>query len=706
MTGRPRRGAGLLRAVVNAASLRPRTTLALVVACLFPALFAVAGLRPENNLADWLLEDDPTLLRYQAFLAEYGNDEAVVIAYRAPGDVLAPEEAALQARLAERLGAVEGVEEVQAPALIGGEPSPQARAALRRSGLLSPDGRTATVVVRMAAHPDAEALRSGILREVDRAIAEILTPAGRPAHLAGKGVLYEAINRQTMRESGIFFTLALAVMVLLLRVSLLRWRAVGIALAAPFATGVATLGLLAAADRPLSMVTAILPTLVLVIGLGDAIHIISHYYTAYRAAPPISDQERRRLVVRSVTTMALPCFLTSLTTGLGLLALSTSRMTVVRDLGLFAALGVGLAWIFATLVCAAGLSLWAVTPPRAEAHDGIVDRALAWLAERLPRWKGRVLAAGMGLTLVLLAGSGRISVDTQTLAHLPEGHVIREDSEWIERNAGFYTPLEFVVETGPNGGAASPAFLGRVDAWRQQLEADPEVGRTLGASDAPGGYLAADERSTRVTAYLPMMSARGFARVAERLQRDGERTLGPEAAVRVAGYLPLYVRSIDYVVESTLWGFGLAFAIVFLVMGIALRSVGLLAAAVPVNLLPVVLVFGVMGWGGIPLDIAVATIGAVVIGISVDDSIHFLWAYRRARATGHTTEAAISAAVRGAGRGMVLSSVVLAVGFAVLMAAGSVSIVYFGLLAATAIVGALAADLLILPALLLSRSSA
>ncbi len=108
--------------------------------------------------------------------------------------------------------------------------------------------------------------------------------------------------------------------------------------------------------------------------------------------------------------------------------------------------------------------------------------------------------------------------------------------------------------------------------------------------------------------------------------------------MRVAGYLPLYVRSIDYVVESTLWGLGLALVIVFLVMGIALRSVGLLAAAVPVNLFPVVLVFGVLGWGGIPLDIAVATIGAIVIGIAVDDTIHFLWAYRGARATGHTAE--------------------------------------------------------------------
>ncbi len=507
--------------MINMASLRPRTALALVVASLLPALFALAGLRTDNNLADWLLEDDPALLRYQQFLAEYGNDEAVIIAYQPRGDVFAPEERALQARLAERLEAVEGVEEVQAPALLAEDPSPRARAALQRSGLVSPDGRTATVVVRMAAHPDAEALRGGILRKVDEAIAEILTPAGRPAHLAGKGVLYEAINRQTMRESGMFFTLALVVMALLLRVTLLRWRAVGIALAAPFATAVATLGLLAAAGRPMSMVTAILPTLVLVIGLSDAIHIISHYYTAYRAAPPRSGEERRRLVVRSVTEMAVPCFLTSLTTALGFLALSTSRMTVVRDLGLFAAIGVGLAWVFAMIVCAAGLSLWAVTPPREEARDSFVDGALAWLAQRLPRWRRWVLAGGLGLTLALLAGSGRISADTQTLAHLPEEHAIRRDSEWIERNTGFYTPLEFVIETGANGGAHSPAFLGRVDAWRHQLDADPQVGRTLGASDAPRGYLAADGRSTRVTAYLPMMSARVLRRSRSDCSRKG-----------------------------------------------------------------------------------------------------------------------------------------------------------------------------------------
>ena len=685
-----------LASVLHAVARRPRAALLLALLAVLPLGAAAAGLRPDNSLSVWFVEDDPALLAYRAFLREFGNDEAVAVAWRAPAGAFAAEERALQARAVERLRALRGVEGVLAPAALPPE-------AARRAGLVSEDGRTALLLVRMSARGDLDAVRAEVLEGVRRVLAETLGAAGRTPHLAGTGVLYDALNRQTIRDSALYLGLAFAVMTLLLRATLRRWRAVGIALAGPLAASVATLGLFGLSGRPFTQVTGVLPMLILVIGLTDAVHVVSHYYTERRGAP---GEGAREAAARTGAEMSIPCFFTSLTTALGFLALATSRMPVVRDLGIFAAVGVMLVWVLTLVACTAGLALWDAPPPPG-GEGGRTGRLLDALARRLPRWRGRVLAGSVAAALLLAAGVLRLEVNTYTLELLPAGHAVREDSRWIERNVGFYTPLEFLVRR-EDGRALDAAALARVAEWRRRAERRPDVGRTFSPLDLGErrGSLSADGSTARVTAYVPMMSTRGFAATARALEREGAAVLGPGVSVRAAGYLPLYLRIIDYVLQSTLWGLAVAAGVVFAVLALLLRSLPLTAASVPVNLFPVLLVFGVMGWTGIPLDLATTTIGAIVLGIAVDDTIHFLFRYREERRGGAGRDPAVAAAVRSAGVGILLSSVVLTLGFAVLATSGSRSIAYFGIVAALAVAGALAADLLLLPALLLGRRGA
>ncbi|HEV2149763.1 MAG TPA: MMPL family transporter [Longimicrobiaceae bacterium] len=695
----------LLLAALRAVSRRPRAALLLLALATLPLAAAAAGLKPDNSLSVWFVEDDPALLAYREFLREFGSDEAVAAAYPTPGGALSPGERALQLRAAERLRAIEGVEEVLSPATLAASlpPGEGTADALRRAGVVSEDGETALLLVRMSARPDLDAVRGEILEQIREALAETVGVGGRGVHLAGNGVLYDALNRQTIRDSALYLGLAFVLMTALLWLTLRRARAVAVALAGPLAASGATLGIFALSGRPLTQVTAILPMLILVIGLTDAIHLVSHHYTERRAHPPAGEPERRERVARSMADLAVPCLFTSVTTALGFLALSASRMPVVRDLGLFAAVGMVLVWVLTMVACTAGLALRDLPPPP---ESRGTDRALAALGRALPRRRGWVLAGSAAAAALLLAGVARMEVNTYTLELLPPGHEVREDSRWIEAHAGFYTPLEFVVRSTDGRPVLRPEVLDRLGEWRRRAERRPEVGRTFGAADLGerSVYLSRDGRTARITAYVPMSSTQGFAATARALEREGREVLGEGVTIRAAGYLPLYLRIIDYVLESTLRGLALAAGVVFVVLGLLLRSLPLTAAAVPVNLFPVLLVFGVMGWSGIPLDIATATIGAIVLGIAVDDSIHFLFRYRGERRAGAAPEAAVGTTLQTAGRGIVLSTVVLALGFAVLAASGSRSIAYFGILAALAVVGALVADLFLLPALLLGGS--
>lgn len=699
----------LLR-ILRTVAAHPLATLALLLAASLPLLAAGAMLRPDNSVAVWFVEDDPALAEYRAFVSEFGNDEVVAIAYRAPGDALAAEEMALQARAAEAVAAVDGIDRVLSPAgmAAGTGTGPEARAHLRRAGVLSRDGRSAVLLARMEARDDVDHVRDRVLEEVRGAVAATLETGGRRARYAGIGVVYDALNRQTVRDSGFYLGVAFVVMAGLLWFALRRARAVAIAIVPPVVVSLMTMGLFTLTGRPFTQVTSILPMLVLVIGLSDALHLLSHYYAERRAAGPLDDRARRELVARSAAFIAWPNLFTALTTSAGFLALASSRMPAVRDLGLAAAAAMLLGWVMTLLVGTAALARWDVAPPPERAGGGAVDRSLAWLAAWVPRRRAPILLGMGAATAVLLLGATRVRVDTHTLALLPEGHTAREDSRWIEEEIGFYTPLEFRLRAA-GGSAADPALLRRLAVWQAAAEERPEVGRTFGVAEAalaggaePGGaYLSEDGREARVTAFVPMTSTRRFGETVRALEDDARRVFGSTATLEPSGYLPLYLRIVEYVVSGTVTSLAISAGIVFAMLWLLLRSLPLTLAAVPANLFPVALVFGTMGWTGIPLDIATATIGAIVLGIAVDDTIHFLFRYREERRSGAGREEAVARTYREAGRPIVFATLVLALGFAVLATSGSQSIAYFGIVAALAIVGAMVADLVLLPVLLL-----
>ncbi|HEY0037676.1 MAG TPA: MMPL family transporter, partial [Longimicrobium sp.] len=418
--------------ILKLVATRPKTTLLALLVAVAPLVVAGAALKPDNSLSVWFVDDDPALVRYREFVREFANDEVVAIAYRAPGDALAADEAQLQRRTADRLRRIDGVQLVTAPAILADSlgTGAQARAYLQKAGLVSEDGRTATLLVQMAARDDIDAVRGDILDRIRAEVAATLGAAGRPAHFAGIGVLYDALNRQTIKDSGFYLGIAFLVMGALLWVALRRWRAVAIALIPPVVVSSVTTGLFVLTGRPFTQVTSILPMLVLVIGLSDAIHLVSHYYSERRAAGALDRDARRELVARSAAWVARPNLFTALTTAAGFLALASSRMPAIRDLGMFAAIGMLVLWVMTLLVGTAALAIWDVPPPPERPQGDRLDRVLAALSTHVTRRRWAVLGSMAIITAILLLGAARVRADTYTIELLPPDHVARTDSRW------------------------------------------------------------------------------------------------------------------------------------------------------------------------------------------------------------------------------------------------------------------------------------
>jgi hypothetical protein len=167
--------------------------------------------------------------------------------------------------------------------------------------------------------------------------------------------------------------------------------------------------------------------------------------------------------------------------------------------------------------------------------------------------------------------------------------------------------------------------------------------------------------------------------------------------VTPAGYTPLYTRIVDEIVSSQLRGFSTALVLIAILLGLGMRSVRRVALAIPANLFPVFLTLGLMGLIGIPLDVAAATIATVILGLVVDDTVHMLRPLPDG--TGTSLSESLRAASAKSGGTLLMTSVILALGFLILGLAEIRSIAWFGFLTSFATAVAIITDLMLLPAL-------
>ena len=721
-----------------------KSLLALFVLLTGLSVMGASQVGVDNAVEIWFPEDDPALADYHGFLDTFGNDEVVVIGVHGDGPMGVLTEAGLQrvrevGQAAKGVPGVARIRSVVEEPLVRGEQgtlhvAPVQAAdevqALQGSdplidSLVSQDGSTALVLAEMDTMGDIDTQRDGILAALRDAVVQV----DSGATFAGIGVVYAALNQASTQDAAAVIGASYVLILVLLRVLMGRWKPVLLTLCVVGLGALWLVGLYGAAHRDINMVTMVMPTLVLVIGVSDCVHMLTHVAHQPAELPPL---ER---VKAGVGAVLWPCLFNTLTTSMGFLALATASMPVIQDLGVFCALGLVAAFFVSLVLCSIFAMVDGCLP--VFQPDGKLQRVVDGLANLAVTRTAPVLIAASFVAFLSAVGVSRIVVDTYSIDFLYPDHPARVDSTRIETGFGPYTPLEFVV-SNPDG-VKDVEVLQGIAAWQEQMEADPEVGwtrsvadvvenldRVLGArevgaipsdnasiaqllflyeADADSDldrFLDATETRARVTVGVPMASARTFGQTIERLLGMAELPQG--TSISAAGYIPLYVRIMDHIVHSQLSSFAWAFVVIFVLIGLLFRSVRAAAIAVPANLLPVLVTLGLMGLLGIRLDVATVTIAAIILGLVVDDTTQFLYRYKVISETESDVPTAVRSAVRSVGLPMMITTLVLAGGFSVLGLASIKSVAYFGVLLAIALLSALLADLLVIPALLVAVS--
>ena len=503
---------------------------------------------------------------------------------------------------------------------------------------------------------------------------------------------------------------------------------------------VLTLGLMGYAGQSISVLTSVVPIVILVVALSDATHLVVGTREAWRNGRTISEA-----VVHTFTNLSRSCFFTSLTTALGFAGLIATRNHLIGEFGVLSALAVIVAYLVTLTLLPALLAFTKDLGPHQEWGErlwqGILTRVESLL--QLPVvWPSA--AFGLLLAVGLIAGS-QLRVEAYIIDDLKERDTILEELRWIEDEGfGLFQINVYLDQESDEG--HSPEMLQWIEEFQAFVEEDPavlgsvglpqivnELGTAYGTqpvgSDPTSEIGSAEVRTRREIAELLFLAEledddalrdvylrdAGVGQMIVLVKDQGSQVLSPLTArvedrlqshppptgrATATGTVKLTTVLWEQLISRFVPGIAFSIVLVWLALSWMFRSVWLGLLAVVPNLVPLVLLLGLMGLGGFDLKPSNILVFAIAFGIVADDTIHFLGALARNLRSSNQIHAVLAQTIREVGPALVLVTVVGVAGCTALMASRFQALFLIGLLTASAAVLALLADLVGFPALL------
>jgi hypothetical protein len=720
-------------------------------------------LRIDESAEGLMVQHDPARRFYEQAKQRFGNDNLTVVLVKAD-DVFTPEVLGVVKRLSDGLAALPDatrVESLTTVKNIKGEgdslntdplvetvPRTVAEAASIRAdalgnrvlvgNLVARDGKATAITVYADPKPTDVAFNHRFVGEVEALIAreqrEGLTifQVGAP-YTKATYADYVKLDQRTV------VPLSILVLLITLLLSFRMLQGVVIPIVTAVVSIVWGLGLMVVCGLPLTILTGILPSLLLAIGFTEDVHMISEYHHRLEQG-----DEKLTAIRTMLRESALPILITTATTVVGFGSLVTTDITMLVQFGWASSLGLTANFIVTMALLPPMLRLWPV--PRRfrhavltdESEHGAIPAFMQRLGEFNLRYRTPILLGTGLLTVGSLVGWYSLRVSTDLISFFPERSPIRGRIEDLHRSLagglGFYV----VVDSARADGAKDPKFLTLVAELQDFLAGTGMIDRSVSVADyirkmnreMHGGDPAFEtipDGSDQIAQYLLMLEGKELAKfldfdaaaanivVRHNLTGSGDlstllRKLDAWTATHVPGHLAvratgetvLFNNASDYMAINELTSFTWTFLIIGVIHALLFMSIkaGLLSL-IP-NVVPILFNYGLMGLLGIPLNTGNALIATIAIGIAVDDTVHHMVTYNRHLNRLHDQKLAMFQTMRAQGRPIIYVSLALAAGFMTLVFSSFVPTVQFGWLAALVMLLAMAAELMLTPILMYS----
>ncbi len=577
-------------------------------------------------------------------------------------------------------------------------------------------------------------------------------------HLGGVPMIVADSLNFIRHDLIVFGSAVLLFLVLILALAFRQWRWVLLPLTTCAATCVFMVGLLGLLDWRVTVVSSNFVALLLILCLALTLHIIVRYGETHERQP---HADQFTLVSETVRSIVVPCVYTALTTIIAFGSLLVSGIRPVIDFGWIMAIGIVVAFVFAFTLFPAALML---TRPGSPASRNDHTAAITHFFASLVRHHGTAIVITFSLlALVGLAGTTRLTVENRFIDYYKQSTEIYQGMELIDRKLGGTTPLDVIIdapsvdeeeldddfldlyadEDEAPGGLSSRSYwfnswtLGKVMEIHDYLDGLRETGKVVSLATVAKILEQLDEQALHDNFQLSIIYERSPANFKEELfapylSDDGnqlrfsirvfesDRTLRrskllnqiradlidrfelEDDQIHLTGMLVLYNNMLQSLFRSQILTLGAVFLAISVMFLVLFRSIRMTVAAIIPNLVSAILVLGLMGWFGIPLDLMTITIAAITVGIGVDDTIHYVHRFSREFAIDGDYWASVGRCHRNIGRAIYYTSITIMLGFSILAFSQFVPTIYFGLLTSLAMLAAVLADLALLPTLIVA----
>lgn len=481
--------------------------------------------------------------------------------------------------------------------------------------------------------------------------------------------------------------------------------------------------------HPINLVTSIVPPLVITLGLAYAVHLLSEFFDPRVPA----NETGAEAVLRTWRRSGPPLLLTGATTVAGLMALMLNPLPAVRQFAVLSSIGVTVSVIFVLVLLPCLLVLCHCRQSGA--------RTIGWferLADRLAKFateqRRRIAVIAVAAVLAACWSATDIRIGTEYIRSFSEDAQVRQDFEAINQRFGGATLASILIETHVDDALTSPELMQEIEALQQWLAEQPEVGASVSFVDhlklinqslneggaeyfrLPDSAIAAKQllvyggseeirrvidsrfRSALINVRINVDDSIGIRDFVERVERRVAH-LPPPLFASITGSPVLATRAVDDIASGQFGSILLALVVIYAMLALLFTSISAGFVAMLPNLVPIATYFGLLGLLDVTLNPTTSLIACIVLGIAVDDTIHFLARFNADARAQANEQAAVRSALRTTLRPVTLTTAALCLGFLVFTGSDLQNQVEFGALAAATLLVAWVTDITVTPAL-------
>jgi len=558
-------------------------------------------------------------------------------------------------------------------------------------------------------------------------------------YIAGSPIVTEYLQKTLMMDMSSFILYVILTISIILFLMYRRVSGIVLPLILVILTLISTVSWMAIWRIPITSMTQILPSLLLAVGVASTVHLLAMFYHKFDETG-----DKRVSVSYAMGHSGLAIVMTSFTTAASLFSFAFSTIAPVSFLGLFASGGVIFILIMVLVFIPAMLSVspLKVKQIKAKNENTFVENIMEKIANTAITYPKTILNISIVVIVVSLYLGSFMSFSHNPLHWFEKGNSVRVATEVIDKELRGSITIEVVLDTGVENGVYEPKFLNAIEKSVKQIYTFKDknyfVGKIVSISDVikeihkalnenrddfyaiPQSYdLVSQEfllfensgsddledivdnrfSKTRISIKAPWVDAVEYVELIESIEKSLNDNIGTMATISVTGTLPILASTITQSIQSSIDSYIFAFGIIAIMMILLIGEVKLGLISMLPNLTPILFGIAVMEVYSVPLDMFTILIGAIAIGLAVDDTIHFMHNFKRYHIMYGNVDKAIKMSLHTTGSAIFVTSVVLSAGFFVFMFASMTNLIGFGFITGVTILVAMFTNLILAPAL-------